>query len=409
MAVARPGYVVAKYVLEDQAAQLSKRAEGIAVGLTVGSWTDLPAAKQESMKPYRGVVEGIEVIDKLPEGRVRAEITIGYPTVNLTPSIPAVLTTVFGKLSMDGVIRLVDLRLPAEFIAAFPGPKFGVAGVRERVRVQGRPLVMSIFKSCIGQSLDELAAHFAEQAEGGVDLIKDDEIFFSEQHATPEQRVARFRDIASRVEQQTGKPVLYAVNLTGRTFELRDRAKRLADLGAGALLLNVVAYGYDVLQELASDPDIHIPIIAHPAVAGALYGSATHGISSHILLGQFLRLAGADIAIYPSPYGSVTLAAKEGAALVESLRQPNGLKPVLPAPSAGIHPGLVPRLVRDFGLDIIVNAGGAIHGHPQGATAGGKAFVDAVHAVATGHSLKVAAEGSEALRLALDKWGYSAS
>ncbi|GMA50591.1 2,3-diketo-5-methylthiopentyl-1-phosphate enolase [Alicyclobacillus contaminans] len=402
----KPGYALARYLLVDKPDQLERRAEGMAVGLTVGSWTDLPATRQASMQPYCGTVEGVEIQEELENGRVRAEVTIGYPTRNFGPSIPALLTTVFGKLSMDGQIRLVDLRLPKSFIAEFPGPKFGVDGVRERARVHGRPLVMSIFKSCIGQDLDELAVHFREQAAGGVDLIKDDEIFFSEQLAAPETRVQRFRQLADDIASTTGKPVLYAVNLTGPTFGLLERAKRLSDLGAGALLLNVVAYGYDVLQALASNPDVHVPILAHPAVAGAMYGSATHGISSHILLGQLLRLAGADIAIYPSPYGSVTLAAKEGAALVESLREPNGLKPVLPAPSAGIHPGLVPTLVRDFGMDIIVNAGGAIHGHPLGATGGGQAFMAAVAAVGAGQSLKQAAEHSEPLRLALDKWGY---
>jgi 2,3-diketo-5-methylthiopentyl-1-phosphate enolase len=399
-------YVYATYILEDRPEQLERRAEGIAVGLTVGSWTDLPAAKQERMKPYTGVVKRIELRAERPGGRVQAAITIGYPTANFTPSIPALLTTVFGKLSMDGVIRLARLDLPDSFVQQFPGPKFGVSGVRERLNVHGRPLVMSIFKSCIGQTLDELEQHFREQAEGGVDLIKDDEIFFSEQFATPEQRVTRFRSIVAELEQRTGKRLLYAVNLTGKTFELRDRARRLSELGAGALLVNVLAYGYDVVQELAADPEVTAPIMAHPALAGALYGSSTHGIASDIVLGQLVRLAGADIAIYPSPYGSVTLATEEGAALVSALRVENGLKPVLPAPSAGIHPGLVPTLVRDFGTDIIVNAGGAIHGHPDGATAGGRAFVDAVAAVAAGRDLRDAARDSEPLRKALDKWGY---
>jgi 2,3-diketo-5-methylthiopentyl-1-phosphate enolase len=402
-------YVIATYQIEDSPSQLEKRAQGIAVGLTVGSWTDLPAVKQSAMKPYCGLVEGIEIVEELPEGRVRARIAIAYPTRNLTPSIPALLTTVFGKLSMDGVIRLVKLHLPDDYIRQFPGPKLGVAGIRQRLNVFQRPLVMSIFKSCIGQTLDELAAHFEEQAAGGVDLIKDDEIFFSEALATPEDRVARFRDIALKMQERFGKPVLYAVNLTGDTFSLRDRAKRLVELGAGALLLNVVAYGYDVLQQLAADPDVTVPILAHPAVSGALYAAPRHGIAADILLGQLLRLAGADIAIFPSPYGSVTLPVSEGTALVTALREDNGLKPVLPAPSAGIHPGLVPTLVHDFGQDLVVNAGGAIHGHPLGATGGGRAFLDAVEAVTAGRDLQAAAVESEPLRLALEKWGSPTS
>lgn len=401
----RSSYALATYVLQAKLEGLEQRAEGIAVGLTVGSWTDLPAAKQSAMEPFRGIVDRCEVLREFEDGTVEAKISIGYPTRNLTAGIPALLTTVFGKLSMDGVIRLADLQLPPEYVAQFSGPKFGVAGIREKLGVHHRPLVMSIFKSCIGQSLDDLADHFLEQANGGVDLIKDDEIFFSEQLATPEQRVQLFREIVHHREQATGKRLLYAVNLTGPTFDLRDRARRLCELGAGALLINVLAYGYDVLQQLAADAEVTVPIMAHPAIAGALYGSKTHGIASDIILGQLVRLAGADIAIYPSPYGSVTLPTEEGQALVDALRIDNGLKPSLPAPSAGVHPGLVPTLVRDFGFDIIVNAGGAIHGHPSGSTAGGQAFVDAVEAVVAGQSLEDKALTSKTLQQAVEKWG----
>ena len=38
-----------------------------------------------------------------------------------------------------------------------------------------------------------------------------------------------------------------------------------------------------------------------------------------------------------------------------------------PVPSAGIHPGMVPNLVADFSMDHVINAGGGIHGHPDGA------------------------------------------
>ncbi|WP_029421996.1 2,3-diketo-5-methylthiopentyl-1-phosphate enolase [Alicyclobacillus macrosporangiidus] len=398
-------FVVATYVVEDEEKQLRKRADGIAIGLTVGSWTDLPATKQERMRPYCGRVEDIAVEERLPDGRVRARVAIGYPTVNFPARIPALLTTVFGKLSMDGKIRMVGLDLPASFARAFPGPKFGAAGVREVLGVQGRPLLMSIFKSCIGLPMDELVAAFTEQALGGADLIKDDEIFFNESLASPEDRVRAYREAARRTEAETGQRVLYAVNLTGPVTELRDRARRLAELGAGALLVNAFAYGLDVLQALAEDPEVSVPIMAHPAVAGAMYAAPGYGISASILFGQLLRLAGADIVIYPSPYGTVTLEAEESRQVLHHLRADNGLKPALPAPSAGIHPGLVPLLVRDFGMDVIVNAGGGIHGHPGGARAGARAFMAAIRAVVAGRPLREAAEDSPELAAAIQQWG----
>jgi len=42
-------------------------------------------------------------------------------------------------------------------------------------------------------------------------------------------------------------------------------------------------------------------------VAGALYMSEFHGISSHLVLGKLPRLAGADIVVIPAPYGKASV------------------------------------------------------------------------------------------------------
>ena len=88
-----------------------------------------------------------------------------------------------------------------------------------------------------------------------------------------------------------------------------------------------------------------------------------------------MRLAGADLSLFPSPYGSVVMPKSQNLAVRDALiREPLPQKAVFPVPSAGIHPGLVPLLLHDFGSDVVVNAGGGVHGHPGGAAAGGKAF-----------------------------------
>lgn len=399
------GVVKAIYRVRDQKAKLEKRAEGIAVGLTIGTWTDLPQTRHQQVSAHCGQVEGIEIKTELGQDEVIAELTIGYPVANFDDTFASLLTTVFGKLSMDGEIRLVGLELPPDLLARFPGPKFGVAGCRERYQVQARPLVMSIFKACIGLTLPELQEQFAQQAAGGVDLIKDDEIFFTEQYATPEERVDKYREVAKQVAASTGRETAYAVNLTGPVHRLRERARRLSELGAGALLFNVVAYGFDVLADLAADLEIQVPILAHPAVSGALYGGERYGMAADIVLGQLAHHAGADMVIFPSMYGSVTLGKEATEQLLLHLRDARVHKPSLPAPSAGIYPGLVPQLYRDFGNDLIINAGGGIHGHPQGAKAGGEAFCAAVQAVMDGVSLAEAASASPVLAAALAKWG----
>ncbi len=389
-----------------QAKDLNKKAEAIAVGMTVGSWTDLPATKQSELRPYLGEAVAATPLETLENGEVRGLITVSYPVRNFTADIPSLLTGVFGKLSMDGKIKLIDIQFPASFKAGFSGPAFGIAGVRERLGAYGRPLLMSIFKSCLGLPFDDLKAQFRAQALGGVDLIKDDEIFFADDRAPFLERIRAFRQIARETEQATGKPVLYAANLTGPSHELLERAKRAVDAGATCLLFNVLAYGFDLLHRLAADPDVAVPIMAHPALAGAFYPSPDYGIAAPLLLGKLMRLAGADLVLFPSPYGSVALDKDEALKLAAHLTAEDGtLKTSFPVPSAGIHPGLVPQLYADFGVDQIVNAGGGIHGHPGGATAGGQAFVAAIEAVVAGRTLAEAAADSEPLAAALAKWG----
>lgn len=405
-------YSNATYRLYDDKADFHKKALGIAVGLTVGSWTELPEAAKEQMQKHLGQVVSVDVHetdDDVP-GERYADITISYPDLNFSRDLPALLVTTFGKLSMDGKIKLLDLAPSDDFLSAFPGPKFGIQGIRELLGVHDRPLVMSIFKSVIGHDLANLREQFLQQALGGVDLIKDDEILFENPLTPLEQRVKACVSAGREAEQVTGQKLLYFTNLTGSTFQLKENATRAIAAGANGLLFNVLAYGFDALAELAADPDINVPIAAHPAMAGALYPAAHHGIAAPLLLGKLMRIAGADLSLFPSPYGSVVMPRAENLAVMEALLSPSlPQKAVFPVPSAGIHPGLVPLIMSDFGPEVVVNAGGGVHGHPGGSAAGGRAFRQAVEAVRTGSSLEAYAANHEELRIAVERWGVRTS
>lgn len=423
-------YCLATYRCFDDKADFHKKAQSIAVGLTVGSWTDLPEAKKEAMAKHLGQVVSVQAYEAgdSPLGARYADIAIAYPDINFSRDIPALLVTVFGKLSMDGRIKLIDLKFSESFLRGFAGPKFGMDGVRSLLGVTDRPLLMSIFKSVIGHDLAGLKEQFYQQALGGVDLIKDDEILFENPLTPMEQRVETCMAAAKDAERQTGQKLLYAVNLTGPTSQLARQAKRAIAAGANALLFNALAYGFDTLHELASDPEITVPIAAHPALAGAMYPSPHYGIGASVLLGKLMRLTGADLVLFPSPYGSVVMPLAENMAIKDALlttdmtgdyiygaSQENSgsdtpkLKASFPVPSAGIHPGLVPNIIRDFGGDVVVNAGGGVHGHPMGAAAGGQAFRQAIDAVLQGVPLQQYAEQSpqerQALAAAIQLWG----
>ncbi|MEJ6528437.1 2,3-diketo-5-methylthiopentyl-1-phosphate enolase [Exiguobacterium sp. USCH10] len=364
-------------------------AEKIAHELTVGTWTELNHLEQHQLQAFRG-----EVIDTSQQ-ETTSRFSIRYPLHNVTPDFSSILTTTFGKLSLDPSVQLVDLTLPNELASDFPGAAFGVEGVRDILRVYDRPLAMSIFKGVIGRDLDFLATQLRDQFTGGIDLVKDDEILY-DNPLTPSLERARIgASIIQEHQELTGRSVLYAVTLSGPVFTLRDQAKRLIEAGATALLFNVYTYGLDALRELAKDPEIHVPILAHPAFAGALTGSIRHSL----LFGKLIRLAGADLTLFPSPYGSLSTPKDEAEQIQTYATEPHWTKPILTVPSAGIHPGLVPDLIRDFGTDVVINAGGGIHGHPDGAAAGARAFRQAIDQ-AIGKTSE-----TDALSTALDAWG----
>lgn len=393
--------IVATYLIHDEK-NLEKKAEEIALGLTVGSWTNLPELEQNQLRKHKGRVVSIE---GLPSEQ--SIIRIAYPTINFSNDIPAILTTVFGKLSLDGKIKLIDLEFGNELKESFPGPRFGIDGLRDQLGVFDRPLLMSIFKGVLGKDLNFLKEQLRQQALGGVDLVKDDEILFDNELTPFEKRIIEGKKVLKDAYVQTGHRTLYAVNLTGRTSQLKDRARKAKELGADLLLFNVFAYGLDVLQELREDDQIALPLMAHPAVSGAFTSSSHYGLSHSLLLGKLLRLAGADLSLFPSPYGTVALKKSSAISIAEKLTEPDSIKRSFPVPSAGIHPGLVPLLIRDFGIQSVINAGGGVHGHPNGARGGGLAFRQAIEVNLLGKTLAEGAEIHPELQSALQLWGNS--
>jgi ribulose-bisphosphate carboxylase large chain len=129
-----------------------------------------------------------------------------------------------------------------------------------------------------------------------------------------------------------------------------------------------------------------------------------HGIAM-IVLAKLVRLAGGDQLHTGTAAGKMEDTGKSVRDVNNFLRSEwFGLKTVLPVASGGIHPGIVPDNVQALGKDILIQAGGGIHGHPQGTLAGAKAMRQAVEALMNNVTLDVYAKTHKELALALEKW-----
>ncbi len=411
----RGQYVTCTYYAEGQTDDLLLRAGSIAIEQTTGTWIPVPRETPEVRRRSVGRVIAVHEIPayefELPEEKERRFVfQVAYPFANIGAQIPELLTTVMGNISMSGKIKLLDIEFPEVFTSGFQGPKFGIDGLRKLLDVPKRPLLLGMIKPCTGLSPQDLGELVYELGMGGIDIVKDDELLGDPSFCRVEDRLAKALAAVKEVYGETGKTVLYAVNVTDRPDLMRQKARQCVAAGANSLMVNAHTTGPAALQMLAEDPEINVPLLSHPAFAGTMFESPYSGLSSHLVLGKIQRLAGADIVVYPSSLGKVTILKEREIRISQALKSPlHHLKPVFPTPSAGMHPGLVPVLVANHGLDLVVGAGGGIHGHPQGATAGVRGMLQAIQAVTEGIPLEDAAREHEELAIGLKLWGTGGS
>jgi 2,3-diketo-5-methylthiopentyl-1-phosphate enolase len=402
-------YVIATYyVCANPRYNVYKIAPAIAVEQSTGTWVTVPGETEDVRRTHVAKVIGIYEVPhyefELPDVTERNYIVqIAFPWVNFGAQIPMMLTTVVGNISMGGKIKLMDLKFPKSFTKGFKGAKFGIEGIRDLLHVPERPLLNNMIKPCTGYPPQAGRDLFFEAARGGADIIKDDELLADAPFNTLEERIPLYMEAADRAEEEKGEKTLYAVNVTDRIPKVLENAERAIELGTNCIMINYLTAGISVLRALAEDPSITVPILAHMDFAGALYESPFSGIASPLVLGKLPRLAGADIIVFPAPYGKAPYLKERYIQSAKTMTYPfHSITPVFPMPSGGIAQPMVDELINDLGYDIVIGAGGAIHAHPMGPAAGSRAFRQAIDAVMEGRPIDEAAEEHEELAQSIE-------
>jgi ribulose-bisphosphate carboxylase large chain len=339
------------------------------------------------------------------EGLVR----VAYPTALFEAgSMPQILSCIAGNImGMKAVetIRLADCKWPESLIKGFPGPQFGSSVKSELLDAAARPALATVPKPKVGLSTAEHARVGYEAWLGGVDLLKDDENLTDQEFNPFERRVTESLEYADRAEAETGERKDYLVNVTAETDEMVRRAEFVADQGGRFVMVDVITTGWAAVQTLRRrTADLDLAIHAHRAMHAAFDRLPEHGVSMRVLA-QIARLCGVDhIHTGTAGFGKLENEDTPGinAWLASDL---HGMRDVLPVASGGLHPGIVDRVLEALGTDLMLQAGGGIHGHPDGTEAGARALRAAVDAYQQGVSLEAYAADHEPLRVALAKWG----
>jgi len=403
----RENSIVATYYIEAGGISLQRAAEEIAAEESIGTWTEVGTIPSRVLEKLSA--KAFEF--RTSEGR-SGLVKIAYPLDLLdseTGGIPNLLSIVagnlFGLTALDNV-RIVELQLPRGFISVFKGPKFGIEGVRKLVGTERdrRPHIGTIIKPKVGLSPKETAKVAYEAAIGGVDFIKDDETLTNQKFCPLFERISAVMDALDRAKSETGRNILYAPNITAETYKIKELADRAIEHGAPFLMLDVVPCGYSAVRTLAEDSSINVPIHVHRTGHAAFTRNPKHGISVRILA-ELTRLAGGDQLHTGTAAGKMDRVVQEVVDTNVFLRGDfYGIRSTMPVASGGVHPRLVPTNIEVLGQDLVIQAGGGIHGHPDGTRAGAAAMRQAVDAWMKHLSLEEYAGTHQELQKALAHW-----
>jgi ribulose-bisphosphate carboxylase large chain len=199
--------------------------------------------------------------------------------------------------------RLVAVEWPDAFL---PGPGFDAPeGV----------LVGAIVKPSLGLSPSEVADTAAQLTAAGADLVKDDELLGDPEWCPLEERVRAVAAVG----------VNYAANVTGPVETLLERAARVVELGAGAVMINPFAQGVDALRAVR-EAELGVPIFAHRVGAALWAREPAFGVAPAVVA-ELTRLCGADYVQVGSFSGTVYDSADDVRAQISACHREIGSTP----------------------------------------------------------------------------------
>lgn len=236
------------------------------------------------------------------------------------------------------VFYLLDVEIPSNVVASFPGPAFGPALFKtDNVKIG------TIIKPCSGITLanyERIVQDLVQYEE--LAFIKEDEnLFPSFGHCPLAQRAER----AARIIAASGRDIIFAPHITAPARQLFRNLEIVAAAGLKAVMFSETYYGgmFREAREYIAEKKLGLAIYAHNG------GICTKTKSiNRVLLDRFARLDGADLRqTAPSGEGGYLRPLAWQRPIVENvLTEPLGAsKPTICVRAGGLDQGnLLPNL-----------------------------------------------------------------
>jgi ribulose-bisphosphate carboxylase large chain len=337
--------ILATYRVAAPAAEIEARARALAIEQSV----EMPL---EAIGDRRVLDEIVARVEAIRPANGAFEVVLGIAPSTTGPEASQLLNMLFGNCSLQPEVELVDVAFPEGYERTFPGPRFGIDGIRRLVRAEGRPLTCTALKPQ-GSGIEHLARLAGTFARAGIDVIKDDHGLADQADAPFGKRVPAVQRAIDEANRASGGSTIYAPTFSGSPRALAVQARIARECGVRMALVAPMLVGVPAFVEMQVELDI--PVMAHPAFGGAAR------VAPAVLLGRLFRLFGADATIFPNHGGRFSYDRATCLAIADAARARwQGVKPALPVPAGGMTVERVPEMLADYGRDVMLLIGGGL-------------------------------------------------
>jgi ribulose-bisphosphate carboxylase large chain len=390
---------------------LKRVSEEVAGESSIGTWTNIGTMKKSIAKKLSPKIYYIS--EKSKTVRIAYPIEL-FELGNVPEIISSIGGNIYGMKSVKGLLW-EDLKIPEKMLRSFKGPKYGINGLRRIMKIPNRPFLGTIIKPKVGLNEKEHAKVAYEAWIGGCDLIKDDENLTSQSFNHFKKRFLLTIKACRKAEKETGEKKVYLINCTAETEEMKKRIKFVEKNKGNYIMLDILTLGWGALQTARNFTKL--PIHAHRAGHAMFDRNPNHGMSMEVIA-EFARMIGVDTLHIGTIYGKMTGSKSEVMHIEKEIEEQftpqtkknleqkwHNIKPVLGVASGGVYPGIVDKMIKAMGNNIVIQAGGGIHWNPRGTRYGAMGMRQAIDAVMKKIPLKEYAKTHRELKEALDKFG----
>lgn len=381
--------VFAEYLIETPY-EVERAAAVLAGEQSSGTFVSVPGETEELKKRFAARVEDIQLLDladepSIPGGSIpgkkyqKAKVKVSWSIENFGYNLPVLISTLQGNLyeiTQFTGLKLMDFEVPDSFATHYSGPKFGIKGSKLSCGVTDRPMIGTIIKPSVGMSVEETAALVKSLIDAGIDFIKDDELMGSAANSPFDERVKAIMKVIRDNEQQTGKKVMYAFNISDEIDEMQRKYDLIKKEEGSCAMISINSVGLSGTKKICDQGELVIH--GHRNGWGML--------NRHPLLGiefpayqKIQRLTGVDQLHVNGIQNKFWESDDSVVTSIKSCLKPFlGGYEILPVVSSGQWGGqAVETYRRTQTTDLLYMAGGGILAHPMGPKAGVNALQQA--------------------------------